>query len=187
MCVSPGERPRKLYAERALNLPLGAELITGNMWYCCRIFIFLLLFISSFPTCFHLLLCLFLLLLSPYCLFHLLPNDHHCPCNQVYPTNWRQPVLCMCCVCTSTVTCCQHLQTQSVRMAWVAVTPTALSSDASSLRTGFDHEGHTPRSFRCSSAFTFFVLLCKAIVSMIYLAKAEDKTKISLSVCSVCL
>nr|XP_057914111.1 pecanex-like protein 1 isoform X2 [Doryrhamphus excisus] len=25
------ERPRKLYAERALNLPLGAELITGNM------------------------------------------------------------------------------------------------------------------------------------------------------------
>ncbi|KAJ8247997.1 hypothetical protein GJAV_G00237000 [Gymnothorax javanicus] len=26
-----GERPRKLYAERALNLPLGAELITGNM------------------------------------------------------------------------------------------------------------------------------------------------------------
>lgn len=31
--VSPGDRPRKLYAERALNLPLGAELITGNMWY----------------------------------------------------------------------------------------------------------------------------------------------------------
>lgn len=29
----PGDRPRKLYAERALNLPLGAELITGNMWY----------------------------------------------------------------------------------------------------------------------------------------------------------
>uniref|UniRef100_A0A3Q4HMA6 Pecanex-like protein n=1 Tax=Neolamprologus brichardi TaxID=32507 RepID=A0A3Q4HMA6_NEOBR len=26
-----GDRPRKLYAERALNLPLGAELITGNM------------------------------------------------------------------------------------------------------------------------------------------------------------
>uniref|UniRef100_A0A3B3BVY1 Pecanex-like protein n=1 Tax=Oryzias melastigma TaxID=30732 RepID=A0A3B3BVY1_ORYME len=25
-----GDRPRKLYAERALNLPLGAELITGN-------------------------------------------------------------------------------------------------------------------------------------------------------------
>lgn len=31
--VFPGDRPRKLYAERALNLPLGAELITGNMWY----------------------------------------------------------------------------------------------------------------------------------------------------------
>lgn len=31
--VVKGERPRKLYAERALNLPLGAELITGNMWY----------------------------------------------------------------------------------------------------------------------------------------------------------
>lgn len=32
LLVSPGERPRKLYAERALNLPLGAELITGNLW-----------------------------------------------------------------------------------------------------------------------------------------------------------
>lgn len=37
--VSPGDRPRKLYAERALNLPLGAELITGNMWYLYQIFI----------------------------------------------------------------------------------------------------------------------------------------------------
>lgn len=36
--VRPGDRPRKLYAERALNLPLGAELITGNMWYCCQTF-----------------------------------------------------------------------------------------------------------------------------------------------------
>ena len=35
----PGERPRKLYAERALNLPLGAELITGNMWYPRRAFL----------------------------------------------------------------------------------------------------------------------------------------------------
>jgi len=34
--VSSGERPRKLYAERALNLPLGAELITGNMWYAVK-------------------------------------------------------------------------------------------------------------------------------------------------------
>lgn len=31
--ISTGERPRKLYNERALNLPLGAELITGNIWY----------------------------------------------------------------------------------------------------------------------------------------------------------
>lgn len=31
-CIS-GDRPRKLYNERALNLPLGAELITGNIWY----------------------------------------------------------------------------------------------------------------------------------------------------------
>lgn len=38
--VSPGDRPRKLYAERALNLPLGAELITGNMWYARRIFLY---------------------------------------------------------------------------------------------------------------------------------------------------
>lgn len=44
--VSPGDRPRKLYAERALNLPLGAELITGNMWY------FILL---SFPPLLYLL------------------------------------------------------------------------------------------------------------------------------------
>lgn len=39
LLVSPGERPRKLYAERALNLPLGAELITGNMWYPRRTFL----------------------------------------------------------------------------------------------------------------------------------------------------
>lgn len=32
-CLFTGERPRKLYNERALNLPLGAELITGNIWY----------------------------------------------------------------------------------------------------------------------------------------------------------
>lgn len=31
-CFS-GDRPRKLYNERSLNLPLGAELITGNIWY----------------------------------------------------------------------------------------------------------------------------------------------------------
>lgn len=37
--MSSGDRPRKLYAERALNLPLGAELITGNMWYWCQIFV----------------------------------------------------------------------------------------------------------------------------------------------------
>lgn len=36
--VSSGDRPRKLYAERALNLPLGAELITGNMWYMLKSF-----------------------------------------------------------------------------------------------------------------------------------------------------
>lgn len=50
--VSPGDRPRKLYAERALNLPLGAELITGNMWYCCHTFISL----SFPPPLLHLLL-----------------------------------------------------------------------------------------------------------------------------------
>lgn len=47
MFVSPGDRPRKLYAERALNLPLGAELITGNMWYYCQIFLFFPLFTFS--------------------------------------------------------------------------------------------------------------------------------------------
>lgn len=64
--VSPGDRPRKLYAERALNLPLGAELITGNMWYCCQIFILL-----SFPPLLYL---LFLYLQQAFSLFTVLPQ-----------------------------------------------------------------------------------------------------------------
>lgn len=65
LLVSPGDRPRKLYAERALNLPLGAELITGNMWYCCQTFVLLFTLCHFLPLpasgCFIVLLCNFIL------------------------------------------------------------------------------------------------------------------------------
>lgn len=93
LCVSSGDRPRKLYAERALNLPLGAELITGNMWYmlkpfqsplqvlliCCftfrkyfGLFMFYhlltdLLWDSAFTLCCFYFLFIFILLLCTFC------------------------------------------------------------------------------------------------------------------------
>lgn len=85
-------------------------------------------------------------------LFHLLRHYHHCNVIRFIP----QINISMC-VCVSSVTCCPLLLTRSVRTGWWAVTLTALSSDASSLHTGFGHEGRTLRYFRCPSAFCFCI------------------------------
>lgn len=123
-----------------------------------------------FLPCFHLLFVLFLLSACPcasilhYCLF-LAP-----PIITAYVIRFIPHInICLFYVCVSSVTCCQRLPIRSVKMASGAVTLTALFSDALSLHTGFGHEGHTLRSSRCAFAFTFCLMFCIPIVSMIYL------------------
>lgn len=92
--------------------------------------------------------CFFRLLLIPACVTRSLPHIN----------------ICLCCVYSAT--CCQRLQIQRVKTAWVAVIPTALFSDALFLHTGFGHEGHTLRSSRCATFF-FHILHSNGVNSLL--------------------
>lgn len=181
--VLPGDRPRKLYAERALNLPLGAELITGNMWYCCYIFIpcsshaplhhlFIKLSLLTIFSCFfllffplHVVLNCFqeLILKSSYLCVYLL-NHNFWLYNQAYST-YSQPPLCLC-VISDLLSTSSNSECQDGLVGGHSDCPFQRRIiPAHRLRPRRTH----PEIFQVSIAFIhFYFLLCKTEASVIY-------------------